>query len=88
MHGLARVQCLTICMVVQGIAAIDARENAPKDTTHSAVKAIKYRLAKARKSPAADLEDEDDAEMEAEGSERQLQASATSAQSYKGCQVS
>ena len=55
---------------------MEADEGAPKDTSHSAVKAIKSRLAKSRKVPARDMDE--DAEMESEGSERQLQASTTS----------
>ncbi len=52
---------------------VEADEDAPKDTSHSAIKAIKSRLAKSRKVPARDMDE--DTEMEPEGSERQLQAS-------------
>lgn len=65
-----------MCLHVQGpTETLVAEEGAPKDTSHSAVKAIKSRLARSRKVPGASLEVDEAAEMEPEGSERQLQAS-------------
>ena len=81
MHWPASLQCLIKCPGIQEVATIEAGENAPKDTYHSAVKAIKSRIARSRKIPAASPAVEDDDEMGAEGSERHLQASYTSANS-------
>ena len=54
----------------------NAEEDYPKDTSHSAVKAMKARLARSRKIPAAIIGRNVEEGMDAEGSERQLQASA------------
>ena len=58
------------------MGSADAEEDHPKDTSHSAVKAMKARFARSRKVPAAIAERDVDERKEAEGSERQLQASA------------
>ena len=69
-----------MCLHVQGpTEAVAAEEGALRDTSRSAVKAIKSRLARSRKIPGASVEADEEAEMEPEGSERQLQASIVTA---------